>query len=229
MPASELVRIDIWKGNRTIDTSHVETLAAAVGRNLRRLATGYHVVQYEEPDATGRLVSKTCIVDGQHRARVLRDAERAGALLDFDCIVEEQPVADELAIIVYFNQLNNAKPQQWDVDTTLISNHYIAKLSEAFNTKERLFRQGRTRRPYISCDAVREVLLKHHTRLSLHEERIKEFVARVQEWNADKIRKADIAFVVGEGGKDADMMKKCVDHQFMLGFDPKLSWIAECL
>lgn len=71
--AKTLIQIPIWKGNRVKDIYHIAQLKESIGSNIQYLDKGYHVIKYNEIDATGREVEQSYIIDGQHRASVLID------------------------------------------------------------------------------------------------------------------------------------------------------------
>ena len=226
MPVHELIRIPVWQGNRIIDLGHVAEIAAGVGGDLTRLDFGYRIVQYDEVDAAGNRIKQSYLIDGQHRARILRDT---ALLPDFLCIVIEKSVGSELEAIAYFNTLNNVKPMHWS-DTNLVISKYIAEIECAFNTrKTQLIRKGRSVRPYLSVDRLREVLLAAKEVLSEDVDRIKGFATRAVEWNSAAVRHAELTLGLGEGGKHAEMLEKCSKMGFMLACDPRLPWVSELL
>jgi hypothetical protein len=69
----ELLKIPIWKGNRILDLAHVAEIQKAIGSNINHLDSGYYIVEYEELDATNTPVLQSYIIDGQHRAAVLKE------------------------------------------------------------------------------------------------------------------------------------------------------------
>jgi hypothetical protein len=228
MSAKELIHIPVWQGNRILDTAHVESIQRAIGSDIKRLDFGYRIVSYMDNDATGRPLRVYALIDGQHRAAVLRGImESELCIPDFQVVVLEKAVNCEYDIIAYFNALNNAKPILW-TDTTLIVNKYIAELELAFNKpKNTLIRKGATCRPYLSCEKLRTEL-STCKELNADESAIKAFVERVKAWNASAVKSAyaSAAFV---NEKTYAMLKKCADAGCMLAYDPKLPWIKTCL
>ena len=109
--AKTLIQIPIWKGNRVKDRMHIALLKEAIGSNIHYLDKGYHIIKYNETDATGREVEQSYIIDGQHRASVL--LEHFNSTLcepDFPITYTEVCVANEADAIAYFNKINNVKP-----------------------------------------------------------------------------------------------------------------------
>ncbi len=227
MPASELVRIPVWKGNRIIDHGHVRTIAEAVGPNVRVLDFGYRLVRYTVNDGAGIPTTVTELVDGQHRHAVLREYfEPPFFGEDFQVIATVKHVESEMDIIEYFNTLNSVKSITWS-DPTLIANAYICALEKAFNKpKALLIRSGETRRPYLSAEKIREEL-KKYTGLRGTKAEITGFVERVVAWNNARIRSADLESAFG--ARNAEFATRASSIGFMLAVDPKLPWIRECV
>jgi hypothetical protein len=212
MTARELVAIPVWKGNRTLDVGHAATIAAAV-TDIRTLDSGYRIVNYMEPDATGTPVRQSYLIDGQHRCHILRSA----TALDFPVVVTEKDVASESDAIDFFNTINTVKPQQWSVDPALIVNLYIVELEKAFNTKVKLIRPS-THRPYLSVDRLREAL----KRLPLKAKAVTAYVAKVRAKNEMLLQDA-----IMRSNYDLPENKRALAIGFMLGLD--MSWVKECL
>jgi len=132
-------------------------------------------------------------------------------------------VTSELEAIEYFNALNNTKAQNWS-DPVLVANKYISELEKAFN-KEKilLIRPGATKRPYLSVETLRDVLLLQ--KLKESDVEIKAFIARVIEYNTQSLKTSDILLSHCKA-KDAHSVQRGIDIQFMLALNPKLPWIA---
>jgi hypothetical protein len=228
MSAKELIRIPVWQGNRILDTAHVESIQRAIGADIQRLDFGYRIVSYIDNDATGRPLRVYALIDGQHRAAVLRSAmESELCMPDFQVVVLEKAVNCEYDIIACFNALNNSKPILW-TDTTLVVNKYIAELELAFNKPKLAYiRKGTTCRPYLSCEKLRAALSAYKD-LDADEKAIKEFVSNVKTWNTTACATAYTSAAFANE-KEYTMLKKCADTGFMLAYDPKLPWIQTCM
>lgn len=233
MMVRDLLKIPIWKGNRILDTAHVAEIQKAVGIHINHLDSGYHVVRYEEFDAANKPVLQSYIIDGQHRAAVLK--EHFDSTLcepDFPVLVTVKRTVDEEGAIAFFNAINKCKPQLWKGDPALVVNKYIAALIKRFNRdKKMLFiRPGSTHRPYLSSDKLRERMLLCASRLKPLSKDVAEFVERVVSWNIQELGASDMAISLNSiNKKDAAILEKSVDLQFMLAFDPNLKWIDACL
>jgi hypothetical protein len=228
----ELIRIPIWKGNRVIDTQHVETIKRAIGDKIRTLDSGYRIVIYKTVDAAGRPTKESAIVDGQHRARVLRDFyESSLCEPPFPVVVTEKEVGSEIEVIAHFNAINNTKPIQY-TDTNLIINRYIEELETAFNTRRgaanKLIRPKATTRPFLCVERIREVFQAHSMQLRDSVEDVQRFVAAVKEWNAKKVASAEIDMLSAKRAQ-ADYIQRAAGVGFMLALDPALPWIGELL
>lgn len=226
MGAKELIRIPVWQGNRILDHAHVAEIKSAIGDEIQRLDFGYRIVSYMDTDASGRALRQYALIDGQHRAAVLRQAMDSELCCpDFSVVVLEKAVDTEYDIIAYFNALNNAKPILW-TDTTLIVNRYISELESAFNKpKLQLIRKGNAHRPYLSVEKLR-VALSAIKDLSASDSAIKAFIERVKAWNTAYVTRA-YTMAAFSSEKEYAMLLKCADAGFMLAHDPKLGWVAE--
>jgi hypothetical protein len=233
MKASALLEIPIWKGNRILDLAHVAEIQKAIGPHIHHLDSGYSIVQYEELDAANRPVLGTYIIDGQHRAAVLKDHFKSTLCEpDFDILVTQKRVVDEEEAIAFFNAINKCKPQAWKSDPSLLINKYIAALTKRFNGSKKtlLIRPGATHRPYISSDRLREQFKACIPQLKQTTKEIQEFIDRVVKWNAQELGSMQMALTLNEiPKKEVAMLEKSIEMGFLLAFDSGLKWIATCL
>lgn len=213
MTARDLVAVPVWKGNRTLDMGHAKAIAAAV-TDIRTLDSGYRIVNYMEPDATGTPVRQSYLIDGQHRCHILRTSTE----LDFPVVVTEKDVASESDAIDFFNTINTVKPQQWSVDPALIVNLYIVELEKAFNKPKTNLIRPATHRPYLSVDRLRDELKRH----ALRAKAVMAFVA-----NAKAKNEALLQDAIMRSNYDLVDNKRAIAVGFMLGLD--LKWVKECL
>jgi hypothetical protein len=229
MKAKELIGVPVWQGNRIIDSAHVARIRAAVGDGISALDFGYRLVRCPVVDGGGATVWTMYLVDGQHRHAVLREyfaSELFAA--DFDVVVIVKEVGTEMEIIEYFNTLNTVKPILWS-DPNLVVNLYIQGLEAEFNKGKAMFlRKGATCRPYLSVDKLRERLTARVGRLAPSRTAVAAFVARVREWNAEGVRRADVD-LLGLPEKEAERLGKAAKLGFVLAHDVRLPWIEACL
>lgn len=219
----ELLAIPVWRGNRHIDIVHAESLRKEIGSNISFLdASIFRTIRYNEDG-----IDQKYLIDGQHRRYVLQKYfEENLSVPDFEIILIEKTVDDESGAIEYFNVLNNVKPQH-ESDTKLMANKYICELEKTFNTnKKSLFIRPpgkNTKRPYLSSDVLRKELEVHSNQLKQSPRYIAQFIQKVQEWNIKKV----IEYTNTESNEK--VLKSCLEKNFMLAYDTKLSWVGECL
>ena len=229
--AKELVAIPVWKGNRILDTAHADSIRRAVS-DVRQLDSGYRVVQYEELDAGGNTIHQSYLIDGQHRAHVLRQwFEEHLCEPDFPVLVTVKQVANESEAIAFFNALNHCKPQMWRIEPNILINKYIDGLVKRWGSdkKHRFLRPGVTRRPYLSVDVLRQALRQHIEELKQTDDAVDAFVAAVDRWNQSELVAAQLRLATDGEQKDAGTLERCVELGFLLAYDGKFRWISECL
>jgi hypothetical protein len=229
MSARDLIQIPIWKGNRTIDLTHAEKISEAVGSNADRLDFGYRIVRYDETDTDGCPVRQTYLIDGQHRAHVLREHFINNLCTeDFKVVVIEKNVQSETEAIDFFNEINNVKPQRWATDPNILVNQHIAEIEKNFNIGgKKLIRPGATTRPYLSVDRLREALKENIKRLPQESHKIKEFGLKVLEKNRSLIEQAPMFILANT--KNSKYYERAAAVNFMLAVDPNLRWMSELL
>ena len=227
MTAMELVKVPVWNGNRTLDKAHAERIRMAVGADVNKLDSGYRIVHYMEPDTSGQLVKQSYLIDGQHRAAVLKDHFLNGLCEpDFPVVVTEKDVASETEAIEFFNAINNVKPQQWRTDPAILVNKYIVEMERRFNTKKaKMIRPGATRRPYLSVDKLRDALKLIADELGQEKASIEAFCDRVVEKNKALISSVESL----KDTKNAKYYGEAEKVGFMLAVDPKMGWIREVI
>jgi hypothetical protein len=226
MTARELVALPVWKGNRILDTEHVFAIKKKA-TDVRHLDSGYRIINCMEPNLSGVLVKQAYLIDGQHRAAVLREHFLTTLCEpDFVVVVTEKDVASESEAIEYFNVINTAKPQQWRTDPAILVNQYIAELERRFNDKKvKMIRQGATCRPYLSVDRLREALRAAITDLPQEEAAIREFGARAVVKNQMLV---DAAPMMTLGSTSSSKLyERAAATGFALAID--LRWIKECV
>ena len=156
--------LPVWEGNRNILDDHVKDIQQSLADNVELLNHTIFRVALVTLD-TG--VKKYYIVDGQHRAKVLKEYfEKNPFNTDFDALVGVKEFENESEIIKYFQDINRVRAIQWKEDPNVIANKYIQVLLDYFQPPVKkgkpaivYFRHGRTRKPYISIELVRQILL----------------------------------------------------------------------
>ena len=225
MSSRRLIRLPIWKGQRILDAERVYEIKCAIGTRVRCLDSGYHVVKYMEDTADGRQIESVYLIDGQHRASVLRDFyEQTMCEPDFYVTVTERTVESEADAIDYFNKINNVKVQQWAIDPNLLINNYIRALELAFNKpKAALIRPGKTKRPYLSSDSVRGALVAH-AHLIKGAGAVATFVAASERYNAKRLHQLSIELLHSKSSKDT-LKESAIKADFALAYDDTMDWV----
>jgi hypothetical protein len=230
MTARELVALPIWKGQRILDKTHSDTIKNAVGNNVKNLDSGYSIVKYKEETTDGTTVVSTYLIDGQHRASVIRDYYKETICeADFNVTVMEKEVETESDAIEYFNKINNVKAQQWRMDPNLIINNYISSLEKAFNKNKKcpLIRATNVR-PYLSSANLREAFANNTKLLKNTNDAITKFVEASVKYNKELITKFSID-LTQESSKETKLKQRAVDVNFALAYDTKLKWVNNLL
>jgi len=227
MSAKELVKVPIWNGQRTLDKAHAARIRDAVGSGVDRLDSGYRIVFYKEPDTSGKMVRQSYLIDGQHRAEVLREHFLSSLCEpDFTVVVTEKEVESETDAIEFFNAINNVKPQQWRTDPAILVNKYIAEMEKRFNTRgNKYIRTASTVRPYLGADKLRDALKAVVASLGQEKASIELFVQRALEKNKELLDRWAVNSL-GDA-KNTTYYDKAAKAGFMLAVDPKLPWVKE--
>lgn len=228
--AKTLIQIPIWKGNRVKDTSHIAQLKESIGSNIQHLDKGYHIIKYNETDATGREVEQSYIIDGQHRASVLVDFFTSNLCEpDFPVTYTEVTVNNEAEAIAYFNKINNVKPIHYKEDPILVANRYIEQIIKVLPgpTKSPFFRDKATHRPYMQTEKLREALVENIEKIKQKPE---VFATIVLEKNKKLLSEMSLALATGSvHKKDMSVVDKAISTGFALGFDTKMNWFYDII
>ncbi len=164
--ASQIADMDIWKGNRIIDRAHCDAIRKEIGEDVKRLdLKPFHIIKYSKETEYGSAINVKELVDGQHRATILKEFFDSKGddweTYDFPVLAIIKTCANEQAIIDYFRMLNNTKSIEWQEDPNMVANRYVESLLRRFNSVKRYrIRQGKTRAPYVSVEAVREEIVR---------------------------------------------------------------------
>ena len=214
MSALTLCRIPIWKGNRIIDLEHVKNIKESINSN-------------DEVDESDKPIRKTYLIDGQHRISVVSNYfENINDAKDFEMTVTKIRVDSEIEAIEYFNKINNVKPIQFKEDPNLIVNKYLLRLIASFPVKSKLFRNGATKRPYLSVDKFRDALLKRVD--NLKKISIEKFIKECKITNILIIQELEIRSL-NEKEKELKIIKKILELEFALAWDDKFKWLDKFL
>lgn len=230
MTARELVALPIWKGQRILDKSHSDSIKAAVGLDVQSLDSGYSIVKYKEETTDGKQVISAYLIDGQHRASVIRDYYlNTVCEADFNVTVMEKTVESESEAIEYFNKINNVKAQQWRMDPNLLINNYISALEKVFNKNKKcpLIRPTNVR-PYLCSANLRDAFASNTRLLKNGKDDIAKFVDAVVKYNKEMVTKFSLDLTLTDT-KDVKLKERAVSVGFALAYDTKLNWVRELL
>ena len=224
--AKELISIPTWKGNRILDLEHAARIKAAVGSEVKNLDSNFSIIQYVEPNAEGKPIVQRYLIDGQHRASVVRDFFRETLCEpDFLVTVREKTVDSESDAVEYFNVINNVKRQHWKTDPMLIVNRYIQEIERRLNTlKKSPLVRCNGKRPYLSSDRLREVLLKHADKLKLSADEITKFLDAMGRENTAMLKSLEVESL--SGGKNHGLIERALAVKFALAYYGDLPWIG---
>lgn len=223
IPASEFCYYPIWKGNRILDKQHKLSIQSVIGENVRCLdIKPFHCVRYMKEVEAGVVKQVTEIVDGQHRAAIIREYfeknEDYVHELDFQVMVITKCCKDELDIIQYFRILNKTKSIEWKEDGKMAVLPYMEALLSRFNSpKKILIRDGKTRAPYISSDMVREELVR--IKIHLSGEPPFDWANRI--WKSHNERLEELARKSGRSKEE----ESCVKSGCLLGYSDTMEWL----
>lgn len=214
MPARDLIKIPIWKGNRILNLDHKDSIVKTLKNGVKSLdLKPFHIVSYpvEEDDLEQTL---SYVVDGQHRHSIIKESETQ----DFDVLVIEKKCESETEVIEYFKILNHTRAIEWKEDPILLANKYIAALEKAFNIgKEKRIRHKATHRPYMYVETLREELLKR--KIGCTGKTPEEFVLFAQKSNHTMLDS------LKEKANREPMEERALNLEFCLALDTKYKWL----
>jgi hypothetical protein len=199
--ASKLCLYPIWNGNRIIDQYHIKTLEEKITDPKLLNNSLFRTITYWNMDDT----METFIIDGQHRVEILKKYLIKNP--DFDVIVTDKILSSDKEAIDYFNIINSNKNINWKEDPILIANKFVAVFEMEFNNKfGNVIRPGKTRKPYLSSDKIREELVKKKINLwkktpteFVEESFIKnnELLSRLNNYNSLESKAISLGFSLG--------------------------------
>ena len=219
MSAKDLSKIPVWFSQRTLDEHHREKIQRKIQNDIESLdGSLYHLVEYESEESDEPVRS---IIDGQHRASVLKDYyEKNTEGKDFQVVVKVKYCSSTDEAIQYFKILNTTKSIEWKEDPNLVAQKYIKVLLKEFeNDKTKFFRESKTKRPYVQVEKLQTILTRGGlvTHLSLSPE---EFAKKAKEWNDQKLEQ-----LIELPRIKTSIESSAVQIGFVLGLDEQFHWI----
>lgn len=209
-------QLPIWRGNRVIDEDHVRKIREGIHGNIFLLNSNpYRIAIIVEEDGT----LQQMIIDGQHRAFILKKYFEDEEAEDFDVLVAGKRFANEDDIIDYFKTINTTRAIQWKEDPVMKANTYVSAIMKEFNDnpKQPMIRAGKTTRPFLSADKLREAILKR--KVETWEKTPMEFAEQCRNENAERINGLKIKT------DKTDMELRALKYSFSLGLDTGLHWV----
>lgn len=214
--AKWLSSIPVWKGNRVIDMGHVDRIREGLKGNIPLLNSNpFRLAFIKEDD---EVVAKY-IIDGQHRHHLLKEYFQHPSALDFNVIVAAKQFANEDDIIDYFKLINTTKSIPWKEDPILCANTYVSAVMKQFNTDPKfpLIRPGKTTRPFMSADKLRDALVLRH----------------VHDWKKGPVEFAEECVTKNEEKTEGLKLKdelttmetRALRYNFALALDDTFGWI----
>lgn len=216
LSARALSQLPIWGGNRLIDLDHVRRIRESMNGNMKTLNMNpFRVAAIKQEDTS----VQTVIIDGQHRAYLLKEYFADPEAQDFQVLVGGKTFNNEDEVITYFKILNNTRAIAWKEDPILRANRYIEVLMKEFNTDKRkpYIRSGKTTRPFVSVEKLRDIMIA---------KKVVEWSQTPQEY-IERIREINSQLVNGLRIKEPkrDMESRALEYNFALGLDDKFNWV----
>jgi hypothetical protein len=208
--ASMVCLLEIWNGNRVRDDNHVSRINNSLDTVMSLDRQPYTVALITVDGQERKFV-----IDGQHRIAVLKRYFEALDVSDFEVLVIEKVFADETEIIQYFKILNQTKSIQWREDPVMVANTFVSLLCKEFNKdpKKPLIKPGKTNKPYLSSDRVREALIQRH--VVDWKTTPSEFVLRCREINDSHVEEMDTSVLTNKRAKELKFALGVMDFTWM--------------
>jgi len=210
--ARALCNIENWNGNRLQDENHIARISNSLD-SIQNLDKQLYTVVLITVDGQER----TFVIDGQHRLTILKRNFQTLDVEDFTVLVVEVRCSDESEIIQRFKLLNQTKAIHWKEDPVMIANMFVDLLCREFNKnlKKPLIKPGKTNKPYLSSDRLREALIER----SVVNWRMtpQEFALRCREINDQKIEDMD---------DTTTTKKRAIELNFALGIMDDFKWFS---
>jgi hypothetical protein len=225
-----LIQIPPWEGQRTLQADHVQTLKKSI-HNPQDLE-GPYVVAVLQDEAGPRWG----IVDGQHRAEVLREWFRTQPQSkDFLVVVRLKECASDLEVIELFRTINTQKPMEYTLSAEEKQHELVRLLVTEYQRKDKghklteMIRSGAKQRPFLAT----ELLLQHLKQRRFFSEdspgtfRVppQDIAHRIIAWNSEKASDPTAYLATLKGLSDT-LVARAATYGFYLGLDPKLGWLA---
>jgi len=209
-PARYLLALEIWNGNRLRDENHISRINNSLD-SVKDLDKSPYTLAIINVDGQQRKY----IIDGQHRITVLKRYFEALDVPDFEVLIIEKQFNDEYEIIEYFKKLNQTKSILWREDPVMIANQYVELICREFNKdpKKLLIKPGKTNKPYLSSDRLREALIQRH--VVEWKTTPQEFVIRCREINDTQLEELDTSINTNKRAKELKFVLGILDFTWI--------------
>jgi hypothetical protein len=216
IPARSFAQYDVWKGNRVIDMGHVDRIREGLKGNIPLLNSNpFRLALIKDENG----VEMRYIIDGQHRAFLIKEYFQCLDAIDFNVLVAGKRFMNEDDIIDYFKLINTTKSIPWKEDPILCANTYVSAVMKQFNTDPKfpLIRSGKTMRPFMSADKLRDALISKH----------------VHDWKKGPVEFAEECVTKNEEKTEGLKLKdeltsmetRALRYHFALALDDTFNWI----
>lgn len=229
-----IANVPAWEGQRILQLDHVSKLRASI-HNPKDLEGPYVIVVLKGEEGQGQ-GPRWGIVDGQHRAEVLREWFQTQSLsTDFEVLVRLKECASDLEVIKLFRTINTQKPMDYQLSPVEKQHELVRLLVAEYQRKDKghklteMIRSGAKQRPFLAT----EVLLQHLKGRRFFstdspgtcEKTPHEIADRVIAWNTEKVANPD-TYLASLKGLTSSLMAKATAYGFYLGLDPNVGWLA---
>lgn len=223
--AKWLSEMEIWEGNRNILEDHVKEIEQSLAESVEHLNSTIFRVAIITTESGAK---RQLLVDGQHRAQVLKRFFGNPFSSDFQVIVSKKEFNSEADIIHFFKIVNCTRAIEWREDPNMLANKHIEALLLEFQPPKKkgkplveFFRHGRTRKPYISIDLVRRRLLeKYRSRWTITPE---DLIDNAKHYNEQLYERLIQKQTNGTSLTNAE--QSMIETGFCLSLDDTLLWI----
>ena len=219
-----ITSLEVWEGNRVLDTDHVAALQTAIA-DPTQIQGPFGVLEYT--DDAGTLQRR--IIDGQHRQAVLKAHFAANpTAADFPVLTRRYTdVPDHTAAIQIFQQINHAKPMVYKGSPVEHLCAIVTAFRRAFVHTGRtrsapsvqLVRQG-CNRPALSIENLETALKLYglHERADLTPTAVVTHAQKMNVWFAEDCTRITAPVT-------HTMLERAMEYNFFLGLDPKCAWL----
>lgn len=222
--------VPAWEGQRTLKLDHVEHLKQRV-QDPQDLEGPYVVAVLQSEEGP-----RWRIVDGQHRAEVLREwFQTQPPSKDFMVVVRLKECISDLEVIELFRNINTQKPVEYELSSEEKQHELVKLLVGEYQRKDKgnklteMIRSGAKQRPFLATESLLEKLKERRffsaDSPGTFEKTPREIADRIIRWNTEKTTNP-AAYLITMKGLTSSLTAKAVMYRFYLGLDTHLKWLA---